>query len=130
VSDLEPILTPDAPPPGGHYSQAIVHNGLVWVAGLLPVDPETGEKVFGEVEGQVGVILRNLTAILSAAGSAPERVLRATIYVTDIELWSRINTVYAEYFGQHRPARTVVPVPELHYGFAIEMDVVAAGAPT
>ena len=126
MSDLESVFTPGAPPPGGHYSQAIVHDGLVWVAGLLPVEADTGEKVLGGIEDQVGTILRNLTAILTAAGSSPARVLRATIYVADIELWGRINTVYADYFGDHRPARTVVPVPELHYGFAVEMDVVAA----
>jgi 2-iminobutanoate/2-iminopropanoate deaminase len=126
MSDLEPILTPDAPRPGGHYSQAIVHDGLVWVAGLLPIEPASGEKVFGEIEEQTGQVLRNLAAILTAAGSSPDRVLRTTVYVADIALWGRVNAIYADFFGDHRPARTVVPVPELHYGFAIELDAVAA----
>ncbi len=126
MSDLEPILTPDAPGPGGHYSQAIVHQGLVWVAGLLPIDPVTGEKILGGIEEQTGQVLRNLAAILTAAGSSPDRVLRTTVFVADIELWGRINAVYADFFGPHRPARTVVPVPGLHYGFAIELDAVAA----
>ncbi len=130
MSDLEPIFTPEAPPPGGHYSQAVVHNGLVWISGLLPVDPTTGERKYGEVEEQMNRILNNLEDILLIAGSVPDRVLRTTVYVTDVELWDRVNAVYAAYFGDHRPARTVVPVPELHYGFAIEMDAVAAVSPT
>ena len=120
------ISTEDAPRPGGHYSQAVVHQGVVYVAGQLPIVPETGEKCLGTVEEQTERTLLNLEAVLKAAGSGRDRVLRVTVYVSDISLWGRINEVYAGFFGGHRPARTVVPTRDLHYGFLVEIDAVAA----
>jgi 2-iminobutanoate/2-iminopropanoate deaminase len=120
------IQTPDAPLPAGHYSQAVVHNGVVYVAGLLPIDAATGEKQQGAIEAQTELVLKNLAAILKAAESNINLVLKTTIYVTDINLWGKVNEVYARVMGAHRPARTVVPVKELHYGFLIELDAVAA----
>ncbi len=120
------ISTEDAPRPGGHYSQAVVHQGVVYVAGQLPVVPETGEKCLGTVEEQTERTLLNLEAVLKAAGSGRDRVLRVTVYVSDISLWGRLNEVYAGFFGGHRPARTVVPTRDLHYGFLVEIDAVAA----
>ena len=101
------ISTEDAPRPGGHYSQAVVHQGVVYVAGQLPIVPETGEKCLGTVEEQTERALLNLEAVLKAAGSSRDRVLRVTVYVSDVSLWGRINEVYAGFFGGHRPARTV-----------------------
>lgn len=123
------ISTQDAPRPGGHYSQAVEHQGVVYVAGQLPIVPETGEKCLGTVEEQTERTLLNLDAVLKAAGSGRDRVLRVTVYVSDISLWGRVNAVYAEFFGDHRPARTVVPTRDLHYGFLVEIDAVAAAAP-
>ena len=123
------ISTQDAPRPGGHYSQAVEHQGVVYVAGQLPIVPETGEKCLGTVEEQTERTLLNLEAVLKAAGSGRDRVLRVTVYVSDISLWGRINEVYAGFFGGHRPARTVVPTRDLHYGFLVEIDAVAAAAP-
>ena len=120
------ISTEDAPRPGGHYSQAVVHQGVVYVAGQLPIVPETGEKCLGTVEEQTERTLLNLEAVLKAAGSGRDRVLRVTVYVSDISLWGRLNEVYAGFFGGHRPARTVVPTRDLHYGFLVEIDAVAA----
>ncbi len=120
------ISTEDAPRPGGHYSQAVVHQGVVYVAGQLPIVPETGEKCLGTVEEQTERTLLNLEAVLKAAGSGKDRVLRVTVYVSDISLWGRVNEVYAGFFGGHRPARTVVPTRDLHYGFLVEIDAVAA----
>ncbi len=120
------ISTEDAPRPGGHYSQAVVHQGVVYVAGQLPIVPETGEKCLGTVEEQTERTLLNLEAVLKAAGSGRDRVLRVTVYVSDISLWGRVNEVYAGFFGGHRPARTVVPTRDLHYGFLVEIDAVAA----
>ncbi len=122
---METILTENAPAPGGHYSQAVVHAGLVYVSGTLPLDPASGQPVGGEVETQAGRALENLKAILEAAGSGLDCVLKATIYVSDIHLWSRVNAVYAHYFGEHKPARTVAPVSSLHYGCLVEIDAVA-----
>ena len=120
------ISREDAPRPGGHYSQAVVHQGVVYVAGQLPIVPETGEKCLGTVEEQTERTLLNLEAVLKAAGSGKDRVLRVTVYVSDISLWGRVNEVYAGFFGGHRPARTVVPTRDLHYGFLVEIDAIAA----
>jgi 2-iminobutanoate/2-iminopropanoate deaminase len=126
MKEIRKILTPDAPAPGGHYSQAVVHNGLVYVSGQLPIDARTGERQLGSIEVQTETVLNNTAAILRAAGSDLSRVLKMTIYVADINLWRQVNEVYARVMGEHRPARAVVPVKELHYGFLIEIEAVAA----
>ena len=126
MAEIKKILTPNAPAPGGHYSQAIVHNGLVYVAGQLPIDARTGEKQLGSIEAQTETVLKNISEILRAADSDLSRVLKMTIYVADIALWAQVNTIYARVMGEHRPARAVVPVKELHYGFLIEVEAIAA----
>jgi 2-iminobutanoate/2-iminopropanoate deaminase len=124
--EIRTISTPDAPRPGGHYSQAVVYGGLVFVAGQLSIDPRTGERLLGPIEEQTEQALRNLSAILKAAGSDMSRVLKTTVFVSDINLWGAVNEVYARVFGEHRPARSVVPTGELHYGFLVEIEAVAA----
>jgi 2-iminobutanoate/2-iminopropanoate deaminase len=126
LAKLEPVLTPHAPPPGGHYSQAMVHNGLVYVAGQLPIKLGQKEHIIGPIEDQAATILSNLDAILLAAGSRRDLVIRATVYISDVALWGKFNQVYAAYFGDHRPARTVVPCNKLHYGYDVEIDAIAA----
>ncbi len=123
---MKSTYTENAPAPGGHYSQAIVHNGLVYVSGQLPIDPKTGEKQTGAIEEQTRLVLQNLSAILEASGSSLEQVLKVTVYISDISLWGKVNEVYAEIFGDHRPARAIVPTRDLHFGFKIEVDAVAA----
>jgi 2-iminobutanoate/2-iminopropanoate deaminase len=120
------IQTDKAPLPGGHYSQAIVHNGLVYVSGQLPIDPDTGEKQTGSIEKQTRLVLQNVSAILDASGSSLNQVLKVTVYISDISLWGKVNEVYAGIFGDHRPARAIVPTRDLHFGFKIEVDAVAA----
>ena len=122
------VQTPDAPLPGGHYSQAIVHDGLVYVSGQLPIDPRTRERSRGSIQEQTELVLRNLAAILEAAGSRRDRVLKVTIYLSDINLWDQVDEVYAEFFCEHRPARAIVPTRELHFGVLIELDAIAAVA--
>ena len=112
--------------PGGHYSQAVVHNGLVFVSGQLSIDPQTLEKKLGSIEEQTEQVLRNVAEILKAANSDLSRVLKMTVYVADIGLWSAVNTVYARFMGDNRPARAVVPTGKLHYGFLIEIEAIAA----
>jgi len=124
--EIKHVNTQDAPTPGGHYSQAVVYNGLVFVAGQLSIDPRTGEKMLGSIEEQTEQALKNVGAILKAAGSDMSRVLKMTVYVSDIELWGRVNEVYARVLGEHRPARAVIPTGDLHYGFLIEIEAVAA----
>src|SRR5215213_3082047 len=124
--DITHVHTQDAPSPGGHYSQAVVYNGLVFVAGQLSIDPQTGEKMLGSIEEQTEQALKNVSEILKAANSDMSRVLKMTLYVSDINLWGAVNKVYAEVLGEHRPARAVIPTRELHHGFLIEIEAVAA----
>ena len=123
---MQAIQTRKAPAAAGHYSQAIVHNGVVYVAGQLPIDPNSSDRTVGSIEEQTERTLRNIEAILVAAGSALDQVLQMTIYISDIELWGGVNTVYARVMGSHRPARAVVPVKDLHYGYQIEIQAIAA----
>ena len=120
------IQTDAAPRAGGHYSQAIVHNGVVYVAGQLPFVPGSDSRVVGSIAEQTEQTLRNVEAILVAAGSGLDRVLQMTIYVSDISLWGEVNAVYARVMGDSRPARAVVPVKDLHYGYQIEIQAIAA----
>ena len=123
---MNKISTDKAPAAAGHYSQAISHNGLVFVAGQLPIDPITREVVQGGIEPQVIQVIENVKAILEAAGSGLDKILKATIYIPDISYWPEINRVYAECLGEHKPARAVVPCGDLHYGVLLEMEVIAA----
>ena len=120
------ISTSQAPRPAGHYSQAVVHNGVVYVAGQLGIDPQDPKAPPGSIESQTEQTLRNIQAILQAAGSGLPHVLQMTIYVSDIELWGKVNEVYTRVMGDHRPARAVVPVKELHYGYQLEVQAIAA----
>ncbi|MGQ0537838.1 MAG: RidA family protein [Gemmatimonadaceae bacterium] len=122
------VDTADAPRPAGHYSQAVVHNGLVFVAGQLPIVPGQSEHRPGSVSDQTEQTMSNVEAILRAAGSGLDRVLSMTIYVSDIAYWGEVNAVYTRMMGAHKPARAVVPVKELHYGYALEIQCVAAAA--
>jgi len=92
----------------------------------LPIDPITGEKRIASIEEQTEQALKNVAAILKAAGSDINHVIKTTVYISDIELWDRINAVYANFFGEHRPARVVVPTKNLHYGFQVEIEAIAA----
>lgn len=120
------IRTTDAPIPAGHYSQATVCDGLVYVAGQLAIDPMSGERKLGSIEEQTERTLRNVEAILKAAGSDFSRVLKMTVYVADIELWGAVNATYARILGDHKPARAIVPTKDLHHGFLVEIDAIAA----
>jgi 2-iminobutanoate/2-iminopropanoate deaminase len=123
---MRTVATPGAPAARGHYSQAVVHAGLVYVAGQLPIVPGDPERRLEGFEAQARQVLDNVIAILEAAGSGAESVLKATVYIADVALWPAFNALYAERFGAHRPARTVVPVAALHYGYLVEMDAIAA----
>ena len=123
---MQAIETRNAPTAAGHYSQAIVHNGVVYVAGQLPIDPKDRNRPAGSIEEQTERTLRNVEAILVAAGSGLDHVLQMTIYISDIELWGGVNTAYARVMGSHKPARAVVPVKDLHHGYQIEIQAIAA----
>ncbi len=96
------------------------------MSGQLAVDAASGRKIAGTVEEQTKIALENVAAILQAAGSDIDRVLKTTVYISDIDLWGRVNGVYAEFFGDHRPARAVVPTRDLHHGLLVEIEAIAA----
>lgn len=123
---MEIILTAKAPAPAGHYSQAVTYGGLVYVAGQLAIDPEKPDRPAGEIEEQTERALANVKAILEAAGSGLSSVLQMTVYITDIALWARVNAAYGKVMGHHRPARAIVPVKDLHHGYQIEIQAIAA----
>lgn len=126
---MEPMTCLDAPglaKPAGHYSHAVVHAGVAYLAGQLPHVPGQPGLKPGTIEEQARQVLANVDQVLAACGSRRDRVLRCTVYVSDIAHWPAVNKVYAEFFGGHRPARAVVPVNELHHDYAIEVEVTAA----
>ena len=124
---MRAIATEHAPLPVGPYSQAIANGELLFTAGQLGIDPASGELVEGEIEDEVSQALRNLAAVLTAGGSAPERVLRTSVYVSDLSLFQRINSVYARFFPDSpQPARSTVQVAALPLGARFEIDAIAA----
>lgn len=123
---MRKIQPPDQPQPKGHYSPGVEHNGIVYVSGQLPMSLDTREPFTGSIEEQTELALRNVEAVLNAAGSDLQQVLQLTIYVSDIELWGGVNDAYARVMGDHRPARAIVPVKDLHFGTKIEIQAIAA----
>jgi len=111
--------------PGGHYSHAISAGGFVFVSGQLPIAPDGTKLNDAPFEKQAQQVLDNVAAALHGAGSAIDRLTQVRVYVTDIADWPAFNALYAKWAGAARPARCVVPVPALHYGFKIEVEAVA-----
>lgn len=122
---IEYVSTPDAPQAIGPYSQGIRTHGFVYTSGQIPLDPATGNLVEGGFEEQVHRVFKNMEAILRAAGSDFSRVIKATVYVTDLKNFQTLNSIYASYFGDHKPARTTVEVPALPKGAQLEIDLIA-----
>ena len=111
--------------PGGHYSHAVAANGFVYVSGQLPVAPDGTKLNDAPFEDQARQVLENVASALRGAGSDVSRLVQVRVYVTDIESWPVFNALYAAWAGDARPARAVVPVPALHYGFKIEIEAIA-----
>lgn len=122
---IETIVPDDVARPGGHYSHAKRFGDLVFTSGQLPVRPDGSHTADRPFEEQARQALGNMLAALRAAGATPQDILKVTVYIVGVELWPRFNAVYAEVMGEAKPARTVVPVPELHYGYLVEIDAVA-----
>jgi 2-iminobutanoate/2-iminopropanoate deaminase len=114
------ISSDKVPVPGGHYSQAVHANGVVYVSGVLP-----GDSIKEDFEAQLREVLTRCTHVLEAAGCSLNDVAQCTGYIVGTANWPHFNRIYAEVFGDHRPARAVVPVPELHYGALVEVQMIA-----
>ncbi len=120
------ISTAAAPAAIGPYNQAVQFNGLLFVSGQIPIDPATGELVTGDIETETHQVLRNIGAILAAAGSSYGQVVKASVFVKDMHHFSRINAVYAGYFpAETAPARELVEVANLPRFVNIEISVIA-----
>lgn len=120
---MELIQSSELPPPAGHYSQAVAAGGLVFLSGILPAREKLAPDA--SFEDQCASVFAQCEQVLRAAGCGFDDVVQCTAYLAGVEHWPAFNGIYARVFGAHKPARAVVPVPALHYGFLVEIQVVA-----
>lgn len=111
---------------GGPYPQAVIHNGLIYLSGQGPIDPQTNEVILGTVEQEAQLTLENIRIILEEAGSSLDKVLQVTAYLINIREYGRFNEVYRRYFSQDPPARTCIQAARLPFGIRVEIDAIAA----
>ena len=126
---MSAVLTDRAPAPAGHYSQAIVSGAHVFISGQLPTRPDGRPPAEDGFEAQARQAIQNMLEVLCAAGGTPRDLVRVTAYIVGVAHWARFNAVYASMLPDARPARTVVPVPELHHGYLVELDAIAVLEP-
>ena len=119
------VTTQHAPAAIGPYSQAIVHDGIAYLSGQIPLDPATGTVVEGDVEVQTERVFKNLTAVLVACGSSMDKVLKTTVFLKDMADFPKMNEVYAKYLGQSLPARSTVQAAKLPRDVMVEIDCIA-----
>ncbi|MGB1195850.1 MAG: RidA family protein [Synechococcus sp.] len=127
AAPLQAVITDQAPAPVGPYNQAVQANGWLYCSGQIPLDPATGEMVGGgDVEAETRQVLKNLEAVLQAAGTSPSRVVRTTVYLVDLNDFQAVNAIYGECFGEGvSPARACVQVAALPKGSRVEIDCIA-----
>ena len=123
------VLTDRAPKPAGHYSQAVVSGAHVFVSGQLPIRPDGRPLDDDGFEAQARQAIENMLEIVRAAGSSPQQLVKVTAYIVGIANWPRFNAIYSSMLPDACPARSVVPVPELHYGYLVEIDAIAVREP-
>ena len=121
----EIIHTEKAPQPVGPYSQAVKANGFLFLAGQVPLHPESGALHTGSFEAQCRLVLENIKAVLNAGGSSLEEVVKVTIFLKDMEDFDQLNAIYSEYFGAGKPARTCIQAGRLPKDVAVEMEAIA-----
>src|SRR5260370_41356805 len=119
------VATEKAPKAIGPYSQAIVHNGLAFLSGQIPLDPATGQVVEGDIAVQTARVLDNLSAVLAACGASLESVVKTTVYFQDMREFARMNEVYGRYFAANPPARSTVEAARLPRDVRVEIDAIA-----
>jgi len=125
MTRIERIVSSRAAPAKGPYSHAVKAGGFVFVSGMGPVDPTTGEVRLGEIEDQVRLTIANLRAVLEDAGASLQAVVKTTVYLREMDDFARMNAVYAEHFGEAKPARTTVQAARLPLDIGVEIDAVA-----
>ena len=128
-SEKKIICTPDAPKAIGPYAQAIRYGELLFVSGMVPIDPETGELLTGNFEAEVKLVLENLKAVVEASGMSLKNVLKASIFMKDLANFEKFNEIYGRYFGDILPARETVQVARLPRDASIEISVICGALP-
>ena len=126
MSRIETIVVPDSVPPAGHYSAGVRHGGVVYVSGQLGAQADGTHTFDRPFADQARAAMDNVLRVLTAAGLTAEDLVKVTVYIVGVEHWPEFNRVYAEIMGSARPARAVVPVPELHHGYLVEIEAIAA----
>jgi 2-iminobutanoate/2-iminopropanoate deaminase len=126
MAALEKVQTGGAPAAIGPYSQAIVHGGMVYTAGQIPLDPASMQMVEGDVAAQTERVMQNLAAVLEAAGASLRSVVKTTVFLADMNDFAAMNEVYAKHFGDHAPARSTVQAARLPRDARVEIECVAA----
>jgi 2-iminobutanoate/2-iminopropanoate deaminase len=119
------VATSNAPKAIGPYSQAVKAGGLLYLSGQIPLDPASGNLVAGDFAAQTRRVFDNLAAVLREGGSSFDKVVKATVYLPDLGNFQTLNSIYAEYFGDHKPARSTVGVKDLPRGAQVEIDLIA-----
>ena len=119
------VATDNAPKAIGPYSQAIVHNGMAYLSGQIPLDPATGQMVEGDIAAQTARVLENLKAVLEACGSGLASVVKTTVYIKDMGEFARMNEVYGKYFSENPPARSTIEAARLPRDARVEIDAIA-----
>lgn len=109
----------------GHYTPGIISNGMLYISGQLSIDPDTRKVPEGGIDEHARLALNNVERVLKSAGLTKNNVVQCRVYVTDIEKWDEVNKIYAEFFGEHKPVRIVVPVVKLHFGCLVEIEAIA-----
>jgi 2-iminobutanoate/2-iminopropanoate deaminase len=120
------IATSNAPKAIGPYSQAIVHNGLAFLSGQIPLDPTTGQLVQGDIAAQTERVLKNIAEVLEASGSSLDNVLKTTVFLKDMDEFAAMNAVYAEFFPANPPARSTVEAARLPRDVRVEIEAIAS----
>jgi 2-iminobutanoate/2-iminopropanoate deaminase len=119
------VATEKAPKAIGPYSQAVVHNGLAFLSGQIPLDPATGQLVEGDIATQTTRVLENVKAVLEACGSGLNQVVKTTVYIKDMGEFAKMNEVYGKYFAENPPARSTVEAARLPRDVRVEIDAIA-----
>jgi len=118
------ISTDKMPPVKGHYSPVVEHNGILYLSGQVPINPET-QIIPETIEEQTRLVLSKINLLLNESGSSKSKVLQVRIYLSDISLWDQVNKIYSDFFLNHKPARCVIPAGKLHFGCLIEVEAIA-----
>jgi reactive intermediate/imine deaminase len=126
MTRLTEVTCADAPAPGGHYAQGVLHGDTLYVSGQLGVTGTCIDGASRSLSDQVAFALGNVAAIARVVGAGTDDIVKCTVYVTDVAHWPEVNRAYAAFFGSHRPARSIVPSGPLHFGALVEIEAVVA----